>query len=160
MDMAGPAACTATPADHDRIRTALTACVAADDCERRDAALHRAIVQATHNSLLIEMFDVIDWARALPVWGGLKRRTSTLVLCSRYGQEHAEIVIALVDRDPRAASEHMHRHLEHVTGRPPGRHVTPPSQRPSPRKARPARHRSGRDIRKRQMLSACRTPRQ
>ena len=43
--------------------------------EAWDARLHRAIAQAAHNGLLMNMFDVLNTARALPVWGTLKRRT-------------------------------------------------------------------------------------
>ena len=44
--------------------------------EAWDARLHRAIAQAAHNGLLMNMFDVLNTARALPVWGTFKRRTS------------------------------------------------------------------------------------
>ena len=48
-----------------------------EDFETHDSHLHRAIAQAAHNGLLMTMFDVMSTARALPVWGSLKRRTST-----------------------------------------------------------------------------------
>jgi DNA-binding FadR family transcriptional regulator len=83
--------------------------------EAADARLHRAIACAAHNALLMSMFDVMNTARALPVWGSLKRRTSSPELRACYHQEHAEIVAALADRDPAGAEAAMLRHLEHVS---------------------------------------------
>lgn len=111
------AARVATQADMDRIRECLVAGGAAEDFdgfERWDAKLHRSIATAAHNGLLISMFDVMNTARALPVWGGLKRRTSTPELRRCYHQEHSAIVEALLDRDPQGAGETMRRHLQHV----------------------------------------------
>ena len=74
------AARVATQADLDRITECLDAGGASDDFEgfeAWDARLHRAIAQAAHNGLLMNMFDVLNTARALPVWGTLKRRTSS-----------------------------------------------------------------------------------
>jgi len=73
------AARMATQADLDRITACLDAGGASADFEgfeAWDARLHRAIAQAAHNGLLMNMFDVLNTARALPVWGTLKRRTS------------------------------------------------------------------------------------
>ena len=68
------------------------------------------------------MFDVMNTARALPVWGSLKRRTSTPELRACYHEEHSAIVHALADRDPRGADEAMRLHLEHVSDNLLGRH--------------------------------------
>ncbi|MGW4486657.1 FadR/GntR family transcriptional regulator [Amycolatopsis sp. NPDC004368] len=111
------AARVATQADLDRIAVALGAGGTAGDFEgfeRADAALHRAIAAAAHNGLLMNMFDVMNTARSLPVWGSLKRRTSTPELRTCYHDEHTLIVEALRDRDPVSAGEHMRRHLQHV----------------------------------------------
>ena len=111
------AAQVATQTDLDRIRENLTAGGAARDFEafeRWDATLHRSIATAAHNGLLMSMFDVMNTARALPVWGSLKRRTSTPELRRCYHLEHTEIVEALCDRDPRGAGERMRQHLRHV----------------------------------------------
>lgn len=111
------AAQVATQADLDRIRECLAPGGAAQDFEgfeRWDAKLHRAIATAAHNGLLMSMFDVMNTARALPVWGSLKRRTSTPELRRCYHREHTEIVEALYDRDPLGAGENMRKHLRHV----------------------------------------------
>jgi DNA-binding FadR family transcriptional regulator len=119
------AARVATQADLDRIRECLAAGAAAEDFEgfeRWDAKLHRSIATAAHNGLLMNMFDVMNTARALPVWGNLKRRTSTPELRRYYHLEHTDIVEALCDRDPLEAGEKMRTHLQHVADSLLGRH--------------------------------------
>lgn len=111
------AARVATQADLTRIQTALAAGAEAADFqsfERCDATLHRSIAQAAHNALLMSMFDVMNTARSLPIWGSLKHRTSTPELRRHYHHEHTTIVNALHDRDPQAAAEAMRTHLTHV----------------------------------------------
>jgi DNA-binding FadR family transcriptional regulator len=92
------------------------------DFETWDTHLHRAIAQATHNGLLMNMFDVMNTARDLPVWGSLKRRTSTPERIRCYHAEHAAIVEALRDRDPDGAQDAMRSHLQHVADNLLGRH--------------------------------------
>jgi DNA-binding FadR family transcriptional regulator len=82
--------------------------------ETWDTHLHRAIAQAAHNGLLMNLFDVMNTARSLPVWGSLKRRTSTPERMRRYHEEHKTIVEALSDRDPEEAQTRMRTHLRHV----------------------------------------------
>jgi DNA-binding FadR family transcriptional regulator len=115
----------ATQADLDRIAECLTAAGSAGDFEsfeHWDAKLHRSIATAAHNGLLMSMFDVMNTARALPVWGSLKRRTSTAELRRCYHDEHTEIVEALQDRDPDKAGQSMRLHLQHVADSLLGRH--------------------------------------
>jgi DNA-binding FadR family transcriptional regulator len=111
------AARVATQADLDRIAACLDAGGACDDFESFevwDARLHRAIAQAAHNGLLMNVFDVLNTARALPVWGSLKRRTSSPERRSCYHAQHTAIVDALRDRDPDGAGEAMRTHLQNV----------------------------------------------
>jgi DNA-binding FadR family transcriptional regulator len=115
--VAALAARLATQADLERILECLRAGGASDtfeDFERWDAKLHRAIANAAHNGLLLSMFDVMNTARTLPVWGTLKRRTSTPERRACYHEEHEAIVAALVDRDPHEAEKTMRVHLDHV----------------------------------------------
>jgi DNA-binding FadR family transcriptional regulator len=112
------AARVATQADLDHIGECLAGGGSSDDFEgfeSWDAKLHRAIARAAHNGLLMNMFDVLNTARALPVWGTLKRRTSSPVRRRCYHEEHTAIVDALCDRDPEAAETEMRQHLEHVS---------------------------------------------
>jgi DNA-binding FadR family transcriptional regulator len=116
--VAAHAARVATQADLDRIGECLRAGGVADDFEGFegwDARLHRAIALAAHNGLLMNMFDVMSTARALPVWGSLKRRTSSPERRRCYHTEHTAIVEALRDRDPDGAQHGMRAHLENVS---------------------------------------------
>ena len=119
------AARVATQADLDRIADCLAAGGACDDFESFetwDARLHRAIARGAHNGLLMNMFDVLDTARALPVWGSLKRRTSTPERRTCYQAQHTAIVDALRDRDPDGAGAAMRTHLQTVADNLLGRH--------------------------------------
>ena len=86
-----------------------------DGFENWDSAFHRAIAQAAHNGLLLTLFDTMNAARHLPIWGGIKRRTATRERLSRYHAEHTLILTALRERDPDAAQHHMREHLINVT---------------------------------------------
>jgi DNA-binding FadR family transcriptional regulator len=123
--IAALAARVATQADLRRITDCLDHGGASGDFEgfeSWDATLHRAIAHAAHNGLLLSMFDVMNTARALPVWGSLKRRTSTPERRRCYHDEHTAIVAALADRDPAQAHEAMRVHLENVADNLLGRH--------------------------------------
>lgn len=123
--VAALAARVATQADIDRIGECLDAGGASEDFEgfeSWDAKLHRAIAEAAHNGLLMNMFDVLNTARALPVWGTLKRRTSSPELRRCYHGEHTAIVDALRDRDPAEAGDAMRTHLQNVSDNLLGRH--------------------------------------
>ncbi|MBN9102248.1 MAG: FadR family transcriptional regulator [Pseudonocardia sp.] len=116
--VAALAARVGTQADLDRIVECLDGGGASDDFEgfeAWDAKLHRAIAQAAHNGLLMSMFDVLSTARALPIWGTLKRRTSSPERRRCYHAEHTAIVDALRDRDPDAAADAMRTHLRAVS---------------------------------------------
>jgi DNA-binding FadR family transcriptional regulator len=115
--VAALAARVANQADLDRIADCLDAGGAAAEFEAFeswDAKLHRAIAESAHNGLLMNMFDVMNTARSLPVWGSLKRRTSTPERRRCYHTEHTAIVEALCDRDPDGAETAMRDHLRHV----------------------------------------------
>ncbi len=119
------AARVATQADLDRIAACLgggEGSESFEDFEAWDARLHRAIALAVHNGLLISMFDVMNTARSLPVWGSLKRRTSSPDRRRCYHDEHTAIVEALRDRDPLGARDNMRRHLQSVSDNLLGRH--------------------------------------
>ncbi len=123
--VAALAARVATQADLDRIGGCLDRGGASGEFEgfeAWDAKLHRAIAEAAHNGLLMNMFDVMNTARALPVWGSLKRRTSTPERRRCYHAEHTAVVDALRDRDPDGAQAAMRAHLENVADNLLGRH--------------------------------------
>src|SRR5699024_4158240 len=115
--IAAVAARVATAADLTWVSDCLASGGAADDFEgfeSWDAKLHRAIAQAAHNGLLLRMFDGMNPARALPVWGNRKRQTSSPERRRCYHQEHTDIVEALLQRDPMGAEQAMRTHLRTV----------------------------------------------
>lgn len=116
--VAGQAARLATRVDLDRIRRQLDAGGNSTDFESfeaADARFHRAIAEAAHNGLLMSIFDVMNTTRSLPIWGSLKRRTSSPERRRCYHEEHTAIADALSDRDPSGAHDAMRRHLAHVS---------------------------------------------
>ena len=116
--VAALAARLATGADLVAISNCLAEGAAATEFEpfeAADARLHRAIAHAAHNTLLMSMFDVMNTARSLPVWGSLKRRTSSPERRACYHREHEDIVTALADRDPAGAETAMRIHLQNVS---------------------------------------------
>jgi len=115
--LAALAARHANQADLERIAECLRHGAASGDFETFevwDARLHRAIAHSAHNGLLMNVFDVMNAARALPVWGSLKRRTSSVERRRCYHHEHVAITEALTDRDPDGARDAMARHLQSV----------------------------------------------
>lgn len=123
--VAATAARVATQADLDRITACLDAggaCTDFEGFESWDARLHRSIAESAHNGLLLNMFDLLNTARALPVWGTLKRRTSSPERRRCYHGEHTAVVDALRDRDPDGAATAMRTHLRNVSDNLLGRH--------------------------------------
>ncbi len=113
-EIAALAARYATQADLAQIRHCLARGAAAgtyDEFESWDSVLHRAIATAAHNSLLLRLFDTMNAARDLPVWGNIKRRSTSAERRAGYETGHRLIVDALADRDPDAARDHMRAHL-------------------------------------------------
>ncbi|MGP0225254.1 FadR/GntR family transcriptional regulator [Paenarthrobacter sp. NCHU4564] len=115
--LASVAAMTATLSDLELIRGHLIEGASADGFEAfesKDAELHRAIAAASRNGVMVRMFDVMNAARALPVWGDRKRQTSTPERRRLYHQDHVVIVEALLGRDPEGAEAAMRNHLRRV----------------------------------------------
>ena len=85
-----------------------------EEFEAWDLALHRAIISASHNQLLVQIYDVIESARHGKLWGDLKRRNDSRGRRGTYQGHHAALVAALHDRDTDRAIEAMHDHLASV----------------------------------------------
>lgn len=107
----------ATVRDLEKLDRCLERCDAAEtysEFERWDLALHRTFVEATHNPLLLRLYDAVESARHGYLWGELKRRTDTGARRAQYRREHHAIVAALQVRDGRAAVRAMRAHLESI----------------------------------------------
>lgn len=116
-EIAALAASRATQADVDHLHHCLSRSEQATDYadfEGWDSALHRGIATAAHNMLLLRLFDTMNAARDLPVWGSIKRRTSTPARREGYQRSHRAIVEALTERDPDLARDQMRAHLLEV----------------------------------------------
>ena len=100
-EIAALAARHATQADLDHVRHCLRRGHAAstdEDFEAWDSAFHRAVAAAARNSLLLRLFDTMNAARDLPVWGSIKRRAASPDRRRGYEDGHG-----LVPRRPRRA---------------------------------------------------------
>ncbi len=82
--------------------------------EEWDLALHHAIVAASRNPLLLDMYTDIEQARKGSLWGTLKRRGDTRDRRAAYQADHVVLVEALRARDLQRATEIMERHLARV----------------------------------------------
>ena len=107
----------ATSKDIEHMQTCLAGGDAADtyeEFEYWDLALHRTIVEASRNSLLLHLYQAIEDARHSPIWGDLKRHNSTQERREAYRCDHHNIVDALAARDSNRASEAMQTHLSRI----------------------------------------------
>ncbi|MEO9181015.1 MAG: FCD domain-containing protein [Acidimicrobiales bacterium] len=107
----------ATEANFDNADFCLIGCDQADnydDFERWDLAFHRSLIEATHNSLLLRMYGLIEVARQGDLWGTMKRRGDSNDRRQRACGEHHTIIHALRNRDGRSAQDAMAIHLTSV----------------------------------------------
>jgi DNA-binding FadR family transcriptional regulator len=114
MPLAVAAATSADFAEIERCLAKGDEAASYEDFEVWDAALHRAFAGATHNSLLASVMRMINEARDQPLWGTLKRRSSTPERRDAYRHDHRAIAGALAERHAEAATEAMRQHLLRV----------------------------------------------
>ena len=109
-------------ADSARIRVAassLEPLVAGSSVDALDAhrAFHAALYRASHNDLLISLLDGL-WDKADRYRRAtLEAREDSPADRARVEQEHQAMMSAVLDGDPDAAEEHMHRHIANSLGR-------------------------------------------
>lgn len=82
--------------------------------EHWDAALHRAVALATHNTVAVAFCDVLAAIQLRPDWMRLKRRSLTPARRLHYAHQHAKIVHAIAARDAAAARSATQEHIETV----------------------------------------------
>lgn len=107
----------ATTRDFDELRRCLEGGGAArsyEEFETWDLALHHAIVAASRNPLLVEMYGAVERARQGHIWGSLKRLSDSRERRARYHQDHVRLVDALCAREAARAVEVMDAHLARV----------------------------------------------
>ena len=111
------AALHATEADIANMRYLIDKSEAARDAETWelwDGTLHRAIAQATHNNLLISIFDAFNAIRKQENWRRLREASQTPDRLHIYRAHHREFVDAISHRDVDLAETMMRRHIEAV----------------------------------------------
>ncbi len=113
------AALHGTQADFAEMRLCNRRCRAAREWrvyEAWDNKFHRAVAAATHNTLLVSLFDTLNTVRRSTVWGQL--RSTTLPPADHASfHEHDALYEAIAGRDPDLAAERMRIHLRTVRDR-------------------------------------------
>lgn len=77
--------------------------------------LHRAIARATHNAILLRLYDALNPIRTLADAVGDVPPMAPAELAA-YWQQHADVVEAIASRDPARAEATMSRHITVVWG--------------------------------------------
>lgn len=111
------AALNASPEDLEEMRLCLRKSRAAQSWrqyESWDNALHRAIAEATRNTALLSLFDVLNSVRRAVAWGRLRRNPDRPAVDHHSFAEHETLVAAIAERDMEGAAEAMRSHLETV----------------------------------------------
>ena len=107
----------ATTRDFEEMRRCLAGGATAqsyDEFEVWDFALHHAIIAASRNRLLVDMYAIIERARRGAIWGSLKRRSDSSERRAVYQHDHVELIDALTARDLPLAVAAMETHLQRV----------------------------------------------
>lgn len=73
-----------------------------------DGRLHRAIANASGNKLLLAMFDTLQLYRNRDVFRALDRPFRAVEMAAK---DHAAVVAAIRERDPKRAAAHMRNHI-------------------------------------------------
>lgn len=112
----------ATPTDFKEIEEQLKLSEKAttmENFERHDAAFHRSLVRATHNSLAIEMYGLVDAVRCREhgMWTRIHAEKQTLQQRRLFIKEHREIFNALSGRDAATAAEVWRSHIRNTKRR-------------------------------------------
>ncbi|MFD1709965.1 FadR family transcriptional regulator [Ottowia sp. GY511] len=103
-----------TVGDFDHMRLCCDRAEAAtthEEFEHWDAQFHEAIARAAHNSLVTNIFQMMNDARAQGEWGALKKKSLTPERRLAYQREHRELLNALRERDPGRARATATEHL-------------------------------------------------
>ncbi|MFP9230252.1 Uxu operon transcriptional regulator [Pectobacterium cacticida] len=112
------AALQATREDISKMRKALLLEereLASSNSESGDMQFHLAIAEATHNSMIVELFrQSWEWRENNPMWIQLHRHLHDTHYRKEWLDDHKQILAALIKKDARAAKLAMWQHLENV----------------------------------------------
>lgn len=90
----------------------------AGDNESGDRQFHLAVAEATHNSMLVELFKQSwQWRENNPMWVQLHRHLENNHYRQEWLADHKHILAALIKKDAKAAKHAMWQHLENVKNR-------------------------------------------
>jgi DNA-binding FadR family transcriptional regulator len=114
--MARLAALHASARDLDHIEDTLVRLESADSDQdlftRLDTDFHLQIARASHNPLILRLYQQINTVRSHAQWEQMKQIILTHEKMRIYNQQHRAIIEALRSRDPAAAADQVIRHLE------------------------------------------------
>jgi DNA-binding FadR family transcriptional regulator len=113
--LAAISALRATKNDLENIQQCLIRAKSAADFssfEHCDGVLHAAIAEASHNLLLISLFNTVNRLREDRIWGRLKEAAMNRKRQRAYNQQHQAIARAIQNRDAAEAERIMREHLE------------------------------------------------
>jgi DNA-binding FadR family transcriptional regulator len=119
-ELAREAAFHATAEDIDTLRLCLAGSRDAQtwrQYETWDNRLHRAVAQATHNALLLAVFDTMNAVRRAVVWGRVRQERPKPPADHHSFDDHEGLVQAIEDRELAAAANRMRQHLINVQAR-------------------------------------------
>jgi len=119
-ELARLAAVNATPDDHSEMEYCISRTKAAREWrqyELWDNRFHRSIAQATHNALLLFLFDSMNFVRRAVAWGRLRSYDLGRELSHHSFSEHDKLLDAIKNRDRELASQLMRDHLATVRDR-------------------------------------------
>lgn len=116
-EIARVAALNATPTALAELRQCMERAVSAPDWRQYeiwDNRLHRAIAEATQNSLLLGLLDTLNAVRREVNWGRLRADPKRPPADHHSFIEHQQIVEAIANRDTVGAASAMRAHLQSV----------------------------------------------
>lgn len=115
--LAGEAALNATTEDIAEMRQCIAGSRRAEtwrQYENWDNRLHRAVAEASRNTVLLALFDSLNAIRRAVVWGRLREQPARPPENHHSFDDHETIVAAIEDRDVDGAVRGMRRHLSKV----------------------------------------------
>lgn len=116
-ELAREAAFHATAEDIETLRLCLAGSREAQtwrQYETWDNRLHRSVAQASHNALLLAVFDTMNAVRRAVVWGRMRQERPKPPADHHSFADHEGLVEAIEDRELAAAANRMRQHLINV----------------------------------------------